>query len=103
MQAIRDLEPTPRGWYCGTIGWLGRGAAGFSVAIRTATLRDGIATYGAGGGIVADSDPDDEVAESLDKAVAFLRAVGATRTIARTSAQDIASAPRAAPAPRARR
>lgn len=81
MQAIRDLEPAPRGWYCGAIGWLGRGAAGLSVAIRTATLRDGVATYGAGGGIVADSDPDDEVAESLDKAVAFLRAVDATRTV----------------------
>jgi para-aminobenzoate synthetase component 1 len=103
MQAIRALEPTPRGWYCGAVGWLGRGAAGLSVAIRTATLHDGIATYGAGGGIVADSDPDDEVAESLDKAVAFLRAVGATRTIARPPAQGIASAPQAAPEPRTRR
>jgi len=78
MQAIRRLEPTPRGWYCGAIGWLGRGSAALSVAIRTATLRDRQATYGAGGGIVADSRPDDEVAESLDKAVAFLTAVGAT-------------------------
>jgi len=102
MQAIRDLEPTPRGWYCGAIGWLGRGAAGFSVAIRTATLRDEVATYGAGGGIVADSDPDDEVAESLDKAVAFLRAVGATRTTARP-AMPGTSATMASPASRTRR
>lgn len=80
MQAIRALEPAPRGWYCGAVGWLGRGSASLSVAIRTATLRHGIAVYGAGGGIVADSDPDDEVAESLDKAVAFLSAVGATHT-----------------------
>jgi len=80
MQVIRSLEPTPRGWYCGAVGWLGRGSAALSVAIRTATLRDGVAVYGAGGGIVADSRPDDEVAESLDKAVAFLTAVGATHT-----------------------
>ena len=82
MRTIRELEPAARGWYCGAIGWLGRGSAALSVAIRTATLRDGIAVYGAGGGIVADSDPNDEVAESLDKAVAFLGAVGATHTTA---------------------
>lgn len=82
MRTIRELEPAPRGWYCGAVGWLGRGGAGLSVAIRTATLRDGVAVYGAGGGIVADSDPDDEVAETLDKAVPFLTAVGATRTAA---------------------
>ena len=80
MHTIRELEPVARGWYCGAIGWLGRGSAALSVAIRTATLRDGVAVYGAGGGIVADSDPNDEVAESLDKAVAFLSAVGATHT-----------------------
>ena len=80
MRTIRDLEPVARGWYCGAVGWLGRGSAALSVAIRTATLRDGYAVYGAGGGIVADSDPNDEVAESLDKAVAFLGAVGATHT-----------------------
>lgn len=79
MQSIRALEPVPRGWYCGAVGWLGRGSAALSVAIRTATLRDGVATYGAGGGVVADSDPDDEVAESLDKAVAFMRAIGVAR------------------------
>jgi para-aminobenzoate synthetase component 1 len=89
MRTIRALEPAPRGWYCGAVGWLGRGSASLSVAIRTATLRDGVAVYGAGGGIVADSDPDDEVAETLDKAVAFLAAVGGTHLIpgltARTS------------------
>jgi para-aminobenzoate synthetase component 1 len=83
MRAIRRLEPVPRGWYCGAVGWFGRGSASLSVAIRTATLRDGVAVYGAGGGIVADSDPQDEVAETLDKAVAFLAAVGATHTAGR--------------------
>jgi para-aminobenzoate synthetase component I len=76
MQVIRALEPVARGWYCGAVGFLGRGSAALSVAIRTATLHpDGRATFGAGGGIVADSVPDDEVAESLDKAVPFLRAL----------------------------
>jgi len=96
MQTIRALEPAPRGWYCGAVGWLGRGSAALSVAIRTATLRDGIAVYGAGGGIVADSHPDDEVAESLDKAVAFLTAVGATHTS--VDGIDSRTAPLAAPA-----
>jgi para-aminobenzoate synthetase component I len=78
MQVIRELEPVARGWYCGAVGYLGRGSAALSVAIRTATLHaDGSATYGAGGGIVADSVPDDEVAESLDKALPFLRALRA--------------------------
>ena len=83
MRAIGRIEPVRRGWYCGAIGFLGAGEAELSVAIRTATLHgDGTATYGAGGGIVADSDPDAEVAESLDKALPFLRAVGATGLLA---------------------
>jgi para-aminobenzoate synthetase component I len=69
-----------RGWYCGAIGFLAPGHARLSVAIRTAVLgRDGIVDHGAGGGIVADSDPTSEHAETLDKAAAFLRAVRATR------------------------
>jgi para-aminobenzoate synthetase component I len=79
MRLIDALEPARRGWYCGAIGFLSVGAASLSVAIRTATLQaDGRVDYGAGGGIVADSDPQGELAESLDKAVPFLRAVGAT-------------------------
>ena len=93
MQTIRTLEPAPRGWYCGAVGWLGRGSAGLSVAIRTATLRNGMASYGAGGGIVADSDPSDEVAETLDKAVAFLTAVGATHLAAERSDAERRAAP----------
>jgi len=93
MRTIRVLEPAPRGWYCGAVGWLGRGSASLSVAIRTATLRDGVAVYGAGGGIVADSRPDDEVAESLDKAVAFLTAVGATHIASRTPTSPVSAEP----------
>ena len=78
MELIEQLEPVRRGWYCGAVGYLSPGHARFSVAIRTAVLhRDGTVDYGAGGGIVADSDPDAEHRESLDKATAFLRTVGA--------------------------
>jgi para-aminobenzoate synthetase component I len=76
MEIIETLEPVRRGWYCGAVGFLAPGAASLSVAIRTATLHaDGTVDHGAGGGIVADSDPAAEHAESLDKAAAFLRAV----------------------------
>ena len=76
MEVIEELEPVRRSWYCGSIGWLGPGAASLSVAIRTAVLHDGHVDYAAGGGIVADSDPDLEIAESWAKAAAFLTAVG---------------------------
>jgi len=76
MQVIDHLEPVRRSWYCGSIGWLGPGSASMSVAIRTAVLSGTVLDYAAGGGIVADSDPELEVAESWAKAAAFLRAVG---------------------------
>lgn len=73
---IVGLEPVQRGVYCGAIGVVGRGLVDLSVAIRTAVLAAGVASYGTGGGIVADSDPDAEWAEAMDKARAFLTAVG---------------------------
>jgi para-aminobenzoate synthetase component I len=82
MRIIEGLEPVRRGWYCGAVGFLSPGAAHLSVAIRTATRHpDGTVSYGAGGGIVADSDPAAEHAESLDKAAAFLRTVGSTTLV----------------------
>jgi para-aminobenzoate synthetase / 4-amino-4-deoxychorismate lyase len=74
MALIRELEPTPRGVYCGAIGFLGPPGSGvrarFSVPIRTAVVHraTGEAVYGAGGGIVWDSDAADERAELLAKA-----------------------------------
>ncbi|WP_138758868.1 aminodeoxychorismate synthase component I [Modestobacter altitudinis] len=74
MQLIRELEPTPRGVYCGAIGLVAPpGApfrARFSVAIRTAVVdrASGAAVYGAGGGITWGSDPARERAELLAKA-----------------------------------
>ncbi len=79
MQLIEALEPVRRGWYCGALGFLSAGGMSTSVSIRTAVLHpDGLVDHGAGGGIVADSDPEAEWVESLDKAAAFLRAVGAS-------------------------
>ena len=73
----RLLEPVRRGVYCGAIGMVGPGVLDLSVAIRTAVLSDGVASYGAGGAIVADSDAGAEYAEALDKAAAFLTATNA--------------------------
>lgn len=73
------VEPVRRGVYCGAIGVITRGRVDLSVAIRTAVVAGGRASYGTGGGIVADSDPDAEFEEAMDKAQAFFTATGATR------------------------
>jgi para-aminobenzoate synthetase/4-amino-4-deoxychorismate lyase len=63
------LEPSPRGIYTGAIGFASpHGPAVFNVAIRTLVMKDGVATLGVGGGIVADSAPEDEYKECLLKA-----------------------------------
>jgi para-aminobenzoate synthetase component I len=77
MQVIAELEPTQRAVYCGAIGYLSRsGAVDTSIVIRTALVLDGEVYVQVGGGIVADSDPEQEYRETLDKArglVASLR------------------------------
>ncbi len=81
MQIIRELEPGPRGPYCGAIGWIGfDGAMELNIAIRTAVCdgRQRQAHYHAGSGIVSDSDPEAEYQETLHKAAAFFRATNAT-------------------------
>ncbi len=73
MRRINELESTPRGIYCGAIGYAGPGTDGgeiegsFSVAIRTLSVHGNQLTYGAGGGIVWDSDPDAEYEEAVLK------------------------------------
>jgi para-aminobenzoate synthetase/4-amino-4-deoxychorismate lyase len=74
MQIIRELEPEPRGVYTGCVGFFSPGRkAQFNVAIRTVTIdtRSALAECGVGGGIVWDSDSQDEYDECLTKA-AFL-------------------------------
>jgi para-aminobenzoate synthetase component 1 len=70
MEIIRELEPAPRGGYCGAIGWIGPdGASAFNVAIRTLTLYgEAEVEFGVGGGVVADSTPQGEYEEALWKA-----------------------------------
>jgi para-aminobenzoate synthetase/4-amino-4-deoxychorismate lyase len=69
MQIIRELEAHPRGIYTGAIGFIAPDrSATFSVAIRTLVLHNGEAHMGVGGGIVADSIPEDEHRECLLKA-----------------------------------
>ena len=79
MQIIDELEPEPRGAYCGSLAWFGDdGSMDLSVAIRTAEIVGGELRYGVGAGIVADSDPASEWRETLDKARGFAAAAGAT-------------------------
>jgi para-aminobenzoate synthetase component 1 len=69
MEIIAELEPTQRGVYCGSIGYLSAtGAMDTSIVIRTYLALRGQVYFQAGGGIVADSDPELEYRETLDKA-----------------------------------
>jgi anthranilate synthase component I len=76
MQLVGELEPTRRGLYGGAVGYLDfAGNLDFCIAIRTITMRDGLAQLQAGAGIVADSDPAAEYQETLDKARALVQAL----------------------------
>jgi para-aminobenzoate synthetase component 1 len=79
LQAIEDLEPVPRGVYCGAIGWIDgdRSRSEWSVAIRTFVQGAGRTHLGVGGGIVADSRAPVEWRETELKAARLLRAAGA--------------------------
>ncbi len=77
MQILEELEPEPRGVYCGAIGWIdARGDADFAVAIRTAVLEEGVLRWSAGGGIVWDSGADAEWREVLAKSEGFRKLLG---------------------------
>ena len=77
MQILDRLEGEARGPYSGAIGWLGLdGACDLSVAIRTIVLDGSSTRIGAGGAIVALSDPEEEYEEMLLKAAASARALG---------------------------
>jgi para-aminobenzoate synthetase/4-amino-4-deoxychorismate lyase len=74
MKIIHELEASPRGIYTGSIGYMAPdGTSTFNVAIRTLDLHEGKAHMGVGGGIVADSDPEDEYRECLLKAEFLIR------------------------------
>jgi para-aminobenzoate synthetase component I len=74
-EIIAELEPEPRGVYTGALGWFGfNGESQFNIAIRTVVVESGRAHFHVGAGIVADSVPDKEWQETLDKAAGILLA-----------------------------
>jgi anthranilate synthase component 1 len=78
MEIIESLEPTRRALYAGTVGYVdASGDMDMAIAIRTAVLHQGRAYVQAGAGIVADSDPATEEAETRHKARAVLSAIAA--------------------------
>lgn len=78
QEIITELEQQARGTYCGCIGYVSfGGAADWNIAIRTISCHGSTAWLGAGGGVVLDSKPTAEYAESLSKASILLAALGA--------------------------
>ena len=76
MEIISELEGDKRGPYGGAVGYFSfSGNVDTAIVLRTAVLKEGVAYVQAGGGVVADSTPDDEYQETLDKAGALLRAI----------------------------
>ena len=76
MEIIAELEPTRRGVYCGSVGYLSRsGVMDTSIVIRTFVQVGDQVYFQAGGGIVADSDPELEYRETLDKARGLIAAL----------------------------
>jgi anthranilate/para-aminobenzoate synthase component I len=77
MQIIDELEPIARGPYTGAIGFIGfNQESHMSIAIRTAFKTAGKLYFNVGAGIVADSDPEAEYAETLAKGRGFIEALG---------------------------
>jgi anthranilate synthase component 1 len=84
LEIIDELEPAQRGVYGGVVGYFDfAGDADLAIAIRTATIIDGVAHVQAGAGLVADSDPAAEHEESRNKAAAPLRAVAVANAMRR--------------------
>lgn len=76
MEIIDEFEPTSRGPYAGTSGYMSfTGHMDLCITIRTVFMKDGVAHIQAGGGIVADSVPENEYEESLNKARAMRLAI----------------------------
>ncbi|HID06918.1 MAG TPA: hypothetical protein EYP10_07190, partial [Armatimonadetes bacterium] len=94
MQIIEEIETVRRGVYTGALGYISfTSMMDLSIVIRTIVLQDGIACFHAGGGIVADSDPEAEYEETLVKAralaetLALIEAVSADGRISMGVAQ----------------
>jgi anthranilate synthase component 1 len=76
MEIIEELEPVRRGPYGGAVGYFGfSGNMDTCITIRTLLIKDRAVYVGAGAGIVADSDPEREQAECINKSRALIQAV----------------------------
>jgi anthranilate synthase component 1 len=90
MEIIDDVETTRRGLYGGVVGYFDlAGDSDTAIAIRTAVIADGIAYVQAGAGVVADSVPANEDAESANKAKAVLNAVAEASTLVTLGAEGV--------------
>jgi para-aminobenzoate synthetase component 1 len=75
MEIIEEIEQSPRGVYCGSIGWLGfSGHMDLNIAIRTAQFANGVAQFHGGGGITARSNPSAEYEETIAKVARIMEA-----------------------------
>jgi anthranilate synthase component 1 len=80
MEIIEELEPTKRGAYAGAVGYFGySGNMDTCITIRTLIIKDGKVYVQAGAGIVADSVPENEYMETVNKAMAMMKAVEAAK------------------------
>jgi anthranilate/para-aminobenzoate synthase component I len=80
MEIIDETEPTARGVYTGSIGYIGLdGSVSLNIAIRTIIIKNQKAFAQTGGGIVADSEPEAEWSETLTKARALLAGIKAVQ------------------------
>ena len=80
MEIIDELEPVRRGVYAGAVGYFSyTGNTDTAIALRTLVVKNDRVYIQAGGGVVADSDPGAEFEESVNKARAMIRALGAAR------------------------
>ncbi|MBM7854594.1 para-aminobenzoate synthetase component 1 [Desulfohalotomaculum tongense] len=81
MEIIERLEPVRRGVYTGSLGYIGfDGRADLNIVIRTIIKKNGKFYFQVGGGITADSHPEAEYEETLDKARALMKALGFKRS-----------------------
>ena len=88
MEIIEELEPVKRGPYAGAVGYFSyTGNTDTAIALRTLLIKDNRVYIQAGGGVVADSDPAAEYEESVNKARAMIRALGAAREFERAAAR----------------
>ncbi|MQF64883.1 anthranilate synthase component I [SAR202 cluster bacterium AC-409-J13_OGT_754m] len=82
MEIIAEMEGEQRGPYAGAVGYFGfSGNADTAITIRTLVLKDGVAYAQAGGGIVSDSDPEEEYQETIHKARAVFKAIEKAESI----------------------